>query len=254
MTQVTTVPVIGKIQNAPVAALNDYSHLPRYIFIFPDKDIVQDIGHYDEGVKKSIFTHLNWLSKQIGRCLVKRRDNLKSLKPSAVSTEQTRVIWVSMLTRPITDNQSWASIWKLHRKFNEVLEDLLEIENFMHIMHIGDMEEERFFDSRGDLTIEGQKQFWRNLDKQLKNFDFHKTELPPVPSRNQKHQHKHQERRRLPSPTLKLPSPSARNSGLRNHRTSDDHLDRGDRHQSRSQVRRSYNRYDYEDRKRAHHY
>ena len=166
--QITTVPVIGKIQNALVAALNDFPHLPKYIFIVPDKDIIQDIGHYDDGVKKAMFDNLNWLTKQIGRCITQHREELKKCKPGSVAAEVPRVIWVSMLARPISDDPFFTKIWKISRKFNQVLEDILEIENFMHIMFIQGMEELKFFDSRGDLTSAGQWQFWHNLDDQIK--------------------------------------------------------------------------------------
>ena len=52
----TTIPTVGKIQNALVAAFNEYPHLPCYIFIIPDKDIITSIKTYDNGVKKCTTT------------------------------------------------------------------------------------------------------------------------------------------------------------------------------------------------------
>ena len=90
----TELPVIAKLQNALVAAFNDHAHLPKYIFIIPDKDIIEYIELFDSGVKKAIFDNLTWLSKAIGRCLISRREDLKDKNYRAVSPEFTRVIWV----------------------------------------------------------------------------------------------------------------------------------------------------------------
>ena len=82
----TELPVIAKLQNTLVAAFNDHGHLPKYIFIIPDKDIIESIELFDSGVKKAIFDNLTWLSKAIGRCLVSTREDLKD-KNSPVRAE-----------------------------------------------------------------------------------------------------------------------------------------------------------------------
>ena len=55
----TEIPTIGKMQNSYVAAFNEYSHLPSYIFMMPDKDILTSIDLFDVGVKKIIFDNLH---------------------------------------------------------------------------------------------------------------------------------------------------------------------------------------------------
>ena len=73
------IPAIARIQNALIAALNEYPHLPKYIIVIPDKDILQLIEQevdIDNGIKKAIFDNLCWLMLQFGRNLVARCDDL----------------------------------------------------------------------------------------------------------------------------------------------------------------------------------
>ena len=136
------------------------------------------------GIKKSIFDNLHWLLQQFGCNLTARRDDLKNKNPGTMAQAFTRVIWVQMLARPISEEPKLARVWKLRRKFNDVLDDLCEIKQYMHVLPIKDMEEFKFFDSRGNLTTAGKKQFWLQLNEQIKAFEYHKTELRP-PSKPQ---------------------------------------------------------------------
>ena len=160
VTQVSTVPTIAKLQNALVAALNEYPHLPKYIFMVPDKDIVESIQLFDVGVKKTTFDNLLWLVKCIARCMLTRREDLKRKHLGAAARETTKIIWINMLARPIDDeNPQLARIWKLRRKFNEVLSDIIEGESYMNVMTLANMEEIKYFDWQGNLTETGRNQF-----------------------------------------------------------------------------------------------
>ena len=154
--------------------------------IISDKDILEDIlevtNIFDNGIKKSIFDHLHWLCQQIGRNLLARRENLRDQNPGAVPYFHTKVIWVKMLSRPISDDPKLSQVWRLRRKYNDVMDDLLDIEEYMHILNIHDMEEFKYFDNRGNLTSSGKHQFWLNFNDQLKSFEYNKCDLRPVSS------------------------------------------------------------------------
>ena len=59
------IPTIAKIQNALVAALNEYPHMPHYIVIVPYKDICTSINDFlskiDCGAKEVISDNVYWL-------------------------------------------------------------------------------------------------------------------------------------------------------------------------------------------------
>ena len=170
------VPVIAKLQNSLVAAMNEYHHMPKLIIIIPDKDVIESIVQFDIkidcGIKDTIFDNLHWLMQQIGKCLITCREDLKSKNPGAITPEYTHIVWIEMLTRPITEDLELARIWKVRRKFNSVLRDLLKIEEFMDSINIQNMQEDKYYDTFGELTSAGQTAFWCNLDKQLKEYEF----------------------------------------------------------------------------------
>ena len=161
----TNVPVIAKLQNSLAAALNEYEHLPKYIVIIPDMDIVQDVNLFQCGVKDALYDNINWLFKQVGKCLITRHEDLMDKNLGSVSQDKTRILWVPMLTRPITEDPELAKLWKLCRKYNEILEHHLEVENFMHLIKLPHMEEFSYFDQFGNLTTNGQHSFWKSMNK-----------------------------------------------------------------------------------------
>ena len=61
---------------------------------------------------------------QIGRNLTARREDLKDKHLGAVDSSVTRVIWVRMLARPLSDDPELSKIWRLRRKFNDVLDEI----------------------------------------------------------------------------------------------------------------------------------
>ena len=124
-----------------------------------------------------------------------------------------------MLARPISDNPDLAKVWKLCRKFNEVLDEALKVEQYMHILTVRDMEESNYFDINGNLTPTGQRQYWRNINHQMKEFDHNKIDLRPLVFRKDNNSHKDSRKPAVPneprSPTTtsmptKLPTPPPR--------------------------------------------
>ena len=183
------VPAIAHLQNALIAAFNKYPHMPKYIIVIPDKDILKSIEIYDNGIKKVIYSNMCWLLQQFGRNLNSRRDDFRNKNTGAVPPTFTRVLWVQMLARPISDDPELARIWKLRRKFNEVLNDLFAIEQYMHVVPIKDMEEFKYFDNHGNLTNAGKECFWLSLNDQIKAFEYHRTDLRPSAAQKSKSDH-----------------------------------------------------------------
>ena len=55
---------LSRIFNATIDALNE-EHLPHFLVIVIDKDILQDLKNVEFGVAKSISTVVHWLTRQI---------------------------------------------------------------------------------------------------------------------------------------------------------------------------------------------
>ena len=175
-----------RISNSLVKGLNEVPHLPKYLLVIPDMDILEDITKYHNfGFKQIIKHELKWLIPQLNHYLATRRENLKSTRIGSVSSEPTRIIWVKMLARPLSSNNELIKILKLRRKFNETLEDLLAHEKYTHIMSIVELSEEKYFTYSGHLTELGKTNFWCELIATLKRFDYHDDELIPLKLQHQ---------------------------------------------------------------------
>ena len=92
-------------------------------------------------------------------------------KLGAAPAELPRVFWVKMLSRPHTEDPKLKQVWKLRRKFNDQLVRLLQEEDKMHWISITKVNEFTHFDTFGNLTTLGQRQFWSEFNQQIKTFD-----------------------------------------------------------------------------------
>ena len=159
----------------------DQPHLPKYIIIMLDKDILEGmITCLEEFLKQILKKSLKWLITQINRMLKAQHEDLKAKKVGSVATDHMQVIWMKMFPRPISANGNLVKILKLRRKFNETLEELLTDEENMHILSITNLTESNYFSYSGDLTAKGMKVFWMEVNHQMKRFNYHEIDLTPV--------------------------------------------------------------------------
>ena len=136
---------------------------------------------------------------------MRRKNELKEKCMGAVPAEITRIIWVQMVKRPRTDDRTLEATWKLASKFNETLNNFIEVEKYMHILKVEDLEERKYSTQFGDLTRAGKTHFWSNINQQLKDFDYSKITLcKPVPFVDKQVDSC---RTRKPATQLKLPAP-----------------------------------------------
>ena len=124
-TPLSTTPVIARISNSLIETLNENTYLPKYVIVIPDKDVIESQSKRDFGAKNAIEEHLSWLVKQVSKSLLTRHEDLKNRNPGTVTAELTRVIWVKMLTRPITEDTVLKKVWKLRPKFNSALDAIM---------------------------------------------------------------------------------------------------------------------------------
>ena len=67
-------PSIVRILNSLTEALNECEHLPKYIFVIPDIDIVESLEYSDFQVRNLIDDNIHWLVKNISKLLLHRLD------------------------------------------------------------------------------------------------------------------------------------------------------------------------------------
>ena len=163
-------PSAVRIYNALVQALNAYQHLPDYIIIIPDKDIIESIHRYDFGTRALIESNINWLIKNVAHAIMDRREQLKKLRPGAAPKSLPPIYWIKMLQRPITDLPQYKAIWTQRSKFNSALDTILTLEKYMAIFAHQQMDDRCYFDICGKLTTSGEFSYWCELDSLLKDY------------------------------------------------------------------------------------
>ena len=183
--------LLARFTHALARGLNDQAKLnatnppflPRYIVIFPDKDIVedvlQDMEKPDYGITEEITDALKWLIVNINKMIDDRKENLVKLRPGAVSSaSEPHLIWVQMLRRP--ENSFNKEVFSLTRKFNKILEEVIEGDKRSHILKVYVESNLKNFDQYGNITPQGYYNYWKIIDDTMKEFDLGLTELAPT--------------------------------------------------------------------------
>ena len=130
----------ARMENALVSMLNVKDHLPTYLLIIPDKDLLRSYSFFAFGISKIIQRCLSHMMNDIKKDLRTRREDLMQKRPGAVS-ERVKVIWVKVVNRPyIRVPNPKQNIFTQIAKFNFILEDLLADRggNIMEIKHLKD--------------------------------------------------------------------------------------------------------------------
>ena len=130
--------------------------------------------------------NVEWLTRNIERVITTRMEDLIAKHPGAVSGN-TRVIWIRMLSRPshafnqFHPDANRANVLGQRRKFNTVLEDVIAVMKYTHIMELTSLGPSDF-DRLGNPTARGLFNFWKEIDKKLRKFDKGEIELKAIPS------------------------------------------------------------------------
>ena len=68
--------VLGRIYNEFIEGLNQNDWLPKYIFVLPDKDLVEASQHYGFGCKIVFSKILTWMANNMEATIETRIDDL----------------------------------------------------------------------------------------------------------------------------------------------------------------------------------
>ena len=189
----TKMNALAGIINAYIEILNNRSHLPKYVIVIPDKNIIEAADHCDFGVKKGLRNLIKWIMVQLHRYTESRREDLRDKKPGAVGPKP-RFIWVKMIDWQMLEHhpdRSYTDVLGLRTKFNRTMENLLAestVSNCSHIMQLAYLSKSNHFTNLGELNFEGKRHFWKEIDYNFKKFDRGEIDLKPeyAPDTNRK--------------------------------------------------------------------
>ena len=173
---VNTKPVMVKLVNCLIKALNELEKLPKIIAVIPDWDILKDIDYCSYGVVEMITKVLQWIIREMSRAVKSKIDRLKQLKPGAVEENEPKIIWVRMINRLSSYDQTLT----IRRKFNNVLENLLAREKNTYLMDLHPaVNNAALFSKPNSLNEEGTFAYWKEFDECIKLFEDNKLLLIP---------------------------------------------------------------------------
>ena len=136
-----------RMLNSFVDALNRRPHLPKYILLVPDKDLLEAIDFFNFGITKILGTCLNWLAKQFERMLESRHENIFKKCPGALRLEETKLIWVKMICRPqVKPSDARFKVLATRAKLNNTLDDLAVWHKNIQIISITSLSYDKDFD------------------------------------------------------------------------------------------------------------
>ena len=169
---------LAKVANALIHKLNEKAHLPHYIVIILDKDLIVNAKVFDFGARDVFEQTIRWLLNNVAGSINVHKHDLRKKHPGAVSaSSEPRFVWVKALPRP--EVLLAKSTYSLICKFNAALEDVLVQNRHSHIMKIDVPLNNQNFDRCGSITPLGLIHFWNHLDEQMKEFDRGKIDLQP---------------------------------------------------------------------------
>ena len=167
-----TLDTFTRLQNAFIDAFNRQHHLPSYIMILADNDLINAADFFNFGVSKLLGITLNWLAKQLERMIESRKEKLSEERPGAISSIETKIIWVKMIERPpVPLNDKRYKTQVTCGKFNATLNNLTDWRLNTFVTSISSLNLDRDFDFVGNMKESGKQQFWRELDHYFKRFD-----------------------------------------------------------------------------------
>ena len=169
--------VLLRVINAFTEGLNRRQHLPKYIIILLDKDILSMLDLDVAGLTKQLERCIAWLAKQMTKLIEARKEKLYKMKQGAVpsSDEFPTLIWVELFDKPYTRNRF---IQENRNKFNKGINEVALHEKNCRVTAIESLGI-RHFTLTGALNYEGKQQLWRDINYQMNNFYKKKTDLNP---------------------------------------------------------------------------
>ena len=172
---------INRILTAFITALNENHHLPKLVLVVPDADILLNMPKRMMTSSMFIGALLHYIIKQMDVAIERRLNDLHQKRPGSIQTTwKTKFIWVRMLKHPVQSlDDNLEKVFSLRGKFNSILEERLldgDADNH-HIISI-DVPVSGY-DLTSKITLTGAHDFWLEMNKGIKRFDYDDILLKP---------------------------------------------------------------------------
>ena len=169
---------LERIQNALIKAINDNQHLPRFLLVFPDRDLITSMGKefIKFGVGDALGRIVDKLIANVDRIVNNRKTDLYFKRPGAISPGEPKFIWIKMIRRP---NEASNSVQSVRTKFNSILEKAITGKRHNYILDFDGVLSNDSFDRNAELNPTGMIEAWLEIDRKIQMFDKQQLSLKP---------------------------------------------------------------------------
>ena len=158
--------LIGKIRNALVEAINEYTLLPKSILIVLDDDLIIAANHYTDGISHLLGSLVDWIATEMHRIIAAHKDKLPT---KARKFRYPQILWTAAMHHvSFTPKQN-----KLRKKLNSSLYKVADMYREMSVLmlHSWDSQNRSYVNFNGALTAEGLHKYWLAVDDAYQKYD-----------------------------------------------------------------------------------
>ena len=102
--------------------MNRKVHLPKYIIIIIDRDILDAFANFEGSLTQECERALKWFAREMDRKIEECKEQLNKIKQGALLDDIfPRIIWLEMFDRPFTIGDiAFETFGKFNRAINQV--------------------------------------------------------------------------------------------------------------------------------------
>ena len=151
--------ILARLLNSLIEGLNERQWLPRFLIIFLDMDLIDEINVWfpENAMVKAFNMVLCWLVRQVNMLIRRRCLEISDVMPGAVFGDDPRVIFIKTLRR--YDYYSWDSqlgkICAAQAKFNNGI-NAVAVKQGYKVMNVSVCDRAEHFDVCGNLSETGK--------------------------------------------------------------------------------------------------
>ena len=165
----------GCTVNSLIDGINGNPHLPKYIIVITDTDLLKRMTYFKFGASLVIGKALgSWLGKLMD-AVNDRFKVLKKIRSGAVVEGEPKFIFMGIIERPHPDK-----VLSLRRKYNEILEETLTLYDECYFFNPKNALSRYDFDRNNHITSAGKVQYWKLIDDLMRRFEIDNTEFRPT--------------------------------------------------------------------------
>ena len=147
------------------------------IFVL-DKDIIDclGVGKSDADCEDTMHRCLSWLVNSVENLVHSQKEDYYAKKPGAITPAEPKYIWINCLNWPHFDQ-----VMRMAKDtFNFWLQESIHDRRHFYLIDISEQVTQYMFKKNGELSGQGQVQYWKAIDKNLEQFDKQEISLKPI--------------------------------------------------------------------------